>query len=47
MAALGFVKTGHGMFENDDFLISDVLPKNVLKDTTGDLFVIDAEIAFR
>ena len=24
--------------------VSDVLPKNVLKDTTGDFFVIDVEI---
>ena len=44
MAALGFEKIDTGKFKNEQFFISDLLPKNVLKDKTGDVFVIDAEI---
>lgn len=44
MAALGFEKQGRGTYANCDFIVSDVLPKNVLKDSTGDCFVIDVEI---
>lgn len=47
MAALGFEKLEKGKFQNSKFIIWDVLPKNVLKDSSGDIFVIDAEIAFR
>ena len=44
MAALGFEKESVGTFYNKDFRLSDVLPKNVLKDDSGDVFVIDVEI---
>lgn len=47
MAALGFEKIDTGKFENKNILIWDVLPKNVLKDLTGDIFVIDVEIALK
>ena len=36
-----------GKYHNDRYSVSDVLPKNVLKDTTGDFFVIDIEITNR
>lgn len=45
MAALGFEKESLGVFYNKDFRVSDVLPKNVLKDESGDVFVIDIEIS--
>jgi len=47
MAALGFEKTGQGRFQNEQFVLFDVLPKNALRDETGDIFVIDAEISLR
>lgn len=45
MSAIGFDKDGTGKFHNDEFFVSDLLPKNVLRDSTGDIFVIDAEIS--
>lgn len=47
MAALGFDKVENGKFVNNQFLVWDLFPKNVLKDSTGDIFVIDAEITLR
>lgn len=45
MAALGFVKQdGEGRFSNVDFLVWDVVPRNVLVDSEGDIYVVDAEI---
>ena len=45
MAALGFSKiTNDGHFSNAIYEVWDLLPRNVLKDKEGDLFVIDAEI---
>lgn len=44
MAALGFTKDNVGKYHNERYSVSDVLPKNVLKDSTGDFFVIDVEI---
>ena len=44
MAALGFTKDDVGKYHNERYSVSDVLPKNVLKDSTGDFFVIDVEI---
>lgn len=44
MSAIGFTKQGVGQYMKDNLLLSDVLPKNVFKDPTGDIFVIDAEI---
>ena len=31
-------------FTNKEFEVWDLLPRNVLKDSEGDIFVIDAEI---
>lgn len=45
MAALGFAKTGIGRFRNEQFVLFDLLPKNALKDESGDVYVIDAEIS--
>ena len=47
MAALGFEKIERGKFQNEYFVLSDLLPKNALKDETGDVFIIDAEIKVR
>ena len=45
MAALGFNSTStNGRFTNDELEVWDLLPRNVLKDNEGDIFVIDAEI---
>ena len=45
MAALGFSSTPtNGRFTNGEFEVWDLLPRNVLKDSEGDIFVIDAEI---
>ena len=45
MAALGFDSTPiKGRFTNQEFEVWDLLPRNVLKDSEGDIFVIDAEI---
>lgn len=45
MAALGFEKTEKlGAFVNEKYKVWDLLPRNVLKDEDGDLFIVDAEI---
>ena len=45
MAAIGFPKmSDEGRFANAVYEVWDLLPRNVLKDKDGDLFVIDAEI---
>lgn len=44
LAALGFNYIEDGKFSNGTYLLKDILPKNVLKDNEGDLYVIDAEI---
>ena len=45
MAALGFVKTGQeGHFTNGTYEAWDLLPRNVLVDEEGDVYVVDAEI---
>ena len=46
MAALGFERDGGvGSFKNDKFRVWDLVPRNVLVDKDGDMYVIDAEIA--
>lgn len=46
MSALGFEKEGKtGVFSNGEFKVWDVVPRNVLVDKEGDMYVIDAEIA--
>ena len=45
MVALGFEKTaGNGRFRNSQYEVWDVVPRNVLVDEEGDVFVVDAEI---
>lgn len=45
MAALGFEKISEkGRFSNNEYEAWDLLPRNVLVDADGDLFVVDAEI---
>ena len=45
MAAIGFMKTKvDGCFENPQFIVWDIVPRNVLKDKDGDIYIIDAEI---
>ncbi len=45
MAALGFVKQDNkGRFSNGQYIVWDVVPRNVLIDDDGDIFVVDAEI---
>ena len=45
MAALGFSKMDlEGRFSNQDYEVWDLLPRNVLKDSDGDIYIVDAEI---
>jgi len=45
MSALGFEKTSQdGRFRNSQYEVWDVVPRNVLVDDEGDIFVVDAEI---
>ena len=45
MAAIGFTKMeALGRYTNGTYLVWDVVPRNVLKDKDGDIYVIDAEI---
>ena len=45
MAALGFEKTTtEGRFTNNTYEVWDLVPRNVLVDAEGDIFVVDAEI---
>ena len=45
MAAIGFTKMNNeGRYANADYEVWDVVPRNVLKDKDGDIYVIDAEI---
>ena len=45
MSALGFEKEGDtGRFSNKEFKVWDVVPRNVLVDKDGDMYVVDAEI---
>ena len=45
MCALGFKKEAEGRFVNQRYLVWDLVPRNVLVDEDGDIFVVDAEIA--
>ena len=45
MAALGFTKRNNeGLYVNNMYEVWDLVPKNVLKDKDGDMYVVDAEI---
>ncbi|MBO7577679.1 MAG: hypothetical protein J6T43_01645 [Prevotella sp.] len=44
--ALGFVKQNEeGRYANGDYVVWDLVPRNVLRDKDGDIFIVDAEIA--
>ena len=46
MSAIGFTKQNNeGRFSNDEYVVWDLVPRNVLRDRDGDIFIIDAEIA--
>ena len=46
MAAIGFIKkNSEGRYANNEYEVWDLVPRNVLKDKDGDIFIIDAEIA--
>ena len=45
MSALDFEKVDDATFTNGDITISDLHPRNVLKDTDGDLYVVDANFS--
>jgi len=45
MAALGFNREDVvGRYSNADYIVWDLIPRNVLRDRDGDIFVVDAEI---
>ena len=45
MSALGFTKENNeGRYSNGTYLVWDVVPRNVLVDSDGDIYVVDAEI---
>ena len=45
MAGIGFLKLNEkGRFSNDVYEVWDVVPRNVLKDEEGDIYIVDAEI---
>ena len=45
MAAIGFTKMNNeGRFTNNIYEVWDLVPRNVLKDKDGDIYVVDAEI---
>ncbi|MBS9774879.1 MAG: RNB domain-containing ribonuclease [Tenacibaculum sp.] len=44
MESLGFKQTTSESYVNDDFLVFDLYPRNVLKDNDGDIYVIDSEV---
>ena len=45
MSALGFAKENNeGRYSNGTYIVWDVVPRNVLVDADGDMYVVDAEI---
>lgn len=45
MSAIGFIKADtEGCFTNGDYVVWDLVPRNVLIDADGDVYVVDAEI---
>ena len=45
MSAIGFTKEStEGRFTNGDYIVWDLVPRNVLIDADGDVYVVDAEI---
>ena len=47
MSAIGFTKENdEGRYSNGTYIVWDVVPRNVLADTDGDMYVVDAEIKY-
>ena len=45
MQSIGFHPTfKEGEFENDQYIVSDLKPKNVICNASNDILVIDAEV---
>ncbi len=45
MAAIGFDREdSEGRYSNAEYIVWDLVPRNVLRDRDGDVFVVDAEI---
>lgn len=45
MAALGFNREeGIGRYSNAVYTVWDLIPRNVLRDRDGDIFIVDVEI---
>ena len=45
MSALGFTKnSSEGKYHNGQYIVWDIVPRNVLTDIDGDMYVVDAEI---
>ncbi len=48
MAAIGFnIINDEVKFTNDVFEVWDLVPRNVLKDTEGNIYIIDVEIKLK
>ena len=48
MSALGFSKlTSEGKYSNGKYVVWDIVPRNVLTDHDGDMYVVDAEISLK
>ena len=43
MSAIGFTKIGESEYQKDNLIAFDLKPRNVLRDTDGDIFVIDVD----
>lgn len=43
MQSLGFTQTTPESYINENYLVFDLYPRNVLKDITGTIYVVDAE----
>lgn len=43
MQSIGFHQIGEAEYSNNNITISDLRPRNVLRDTDGDLYVVDAD----
>lgn len=41
MLSLGFQKIGEAKYMNEDFIVQDLYPRNVLKDHNGTIYVVD------
>ena len=43
MTSIGFSKIDESTYKNNEIIISDLSPRNVLKDCDGDIYIVDAE----